>query len=152
MKKLGILIASAFLVGMTFTSCSSDDDSSSNNELLGSVVGKWNFSTEKYYENGVLVQEGPYSENAPGCSPDYLELFENETAINGDYSNDNSQCTLITYPSMYTRSENTLLVTEDGDVSIIQIVEVTSTKLVLKSNDTYNGMAVSAELTFTKAQ
>ena len=66
MKNIRILFASALLAGMSFTSCSSDDDSND----VGSIVGKWNFSTQKITTNGVVANEGPYNGNEAGCNKD----------------------------------------------------------------------------------
>lgn len=144
MRKITILVASAFAFGLTFTSCSGDDDSNG-----GSIVAKWNFSTVKYTVNGTVAYNGPYDDNEVGCASDNIEIFENGTALETDYFN--SDCDFETYPSTYTRDGNTLTVTDDGDVTEIEIVELTSSKLVLRSSDTFEGDTQISEITFTKA-
>lgn len=144
MKKIGILVASALVMGMSFTSCSSDDDSNNN-----SIVAKWNFTTVKYTVNGTVVYNGPYEDNEEACAPDNIEIFENGTALETDYFNSN--CDFDTYSSTYTRNGNTLTVTDDGDVITTEIIEVTASKLVLRSSDTFEGQTEISEITFTKA-
>jgi len=144
MKRFGILVASALVMGLSFTSCGSDDDSSND-----SIVGKWNFSTEKFIVNGTVTYNGPYQDNEVGCASDNIEIFQNGTTLETDYFN--SDCDVDTYAGTYTRNGNTLTVTEGGDVIAIEIVEVTSNKLVLRSSDTFEGDTEITEITFTKA-
>lgn len=145
MKKLGILLASALVMGLSFTSCSSDDDSND----VGSIVGKWNFSTQKITTNGVTVNEGPYNGNEAGCSTDYIELFENNTATTGDYD---ENCDLELISSTYLRTGNVLNVT-NGDISaVFDIVVANSTTMVLKNTYNYEGAAFTTEVTYLKAQ
>ena len=144
MKKISILVASAFVFGLTFTSCSSDDDSSG-----GSIVGKWNFSTEKVSINGITITDEAYSGNDEGCATkDYLEISET-TAVEYDYFG--SECTLDTYTSTYTRSGNTLTLTEDGEVSTVEVLSVNSNTLVIRSVETMEGGNITYDTTLTKA-
>jgi hypothetical protein len=144
MRKFGILVASALVMGLSFTSCGSDDDSNNS-----SIVGKWNFSTAKYTVNGTVTYNGPYDDNEVGCAADNVELFANGTALETDYFN--SDCDFDTYPSTYTRNGNTLTVTDDGDVNTLEILELTSNKLVLRSSYTFEGETEISEITFIKA-
>ena len=142
MKKIffmGAILASA----VSFTSCSGDDDS--NN---GTIVGKWNFSIEKVTFGGQTVSEGAYSDNEEGCNKDYLEFTET-TAVNGDYFG--TDCDFESYSSTYTRSGNTLTVTEDGDVSTVEVVSVNSNTLVLRTTEATEAGNINYETTLTKA-
>lgn len=144
MKKISILVASAFVFGLTFTSCSSDDDSSDS----GSIIGKWNFSTEKVSINGMTITEGAYSDNQEGCNKDYYEFAE-ATLVEGDYFG--SECTLDTYPMTYTKSGSTLTITDDGDVSTMEVVTLNSNTLVLRTVQATEGGNITYDTTFTKA-
>lgn len=143
MKRVSILVASAFVLGLTFTSCSSDDDSSG-----GSIIGKWNFSTEKVSFGGQTITEGAYSDNQEGCNKDYYEFAE-ATLVEGDYYG--SECTLDTYTMTYTRSGNTLTITDDGDVSTMEVISVNSNTLVLRSVEATEAGNVNYDITLTKA-
>lgn len=144
MKKFSILVASALVLGLTFTSCGSDDDSNENK----SILGKWNFTTEKVSVNGVVVTEGAYSDNEEGCNKDYLDIAAT-TVVEGDYWT--SDCDLDTYTSTYTRSGNTLTMVDDGETYTVEIVSVTSNTLKIKAVDTYEGATYTSEVTLTKA-
>lgn len=145
MKKLGILVASVLLAGMAFTSCASDDDS--NN--VGSVVGKWNFSTQKITSNGVVINEGPYNGNEQGCATDYIELFDDNTVATGDY---NENCELDVTTSTYTRTGNVLNVTDGEIAATFEIVTANATTLLLKNTYEYEGVAFTTEVKYSKAQ
>lgn len=144
MKKFSILVASALVLGLSFTSCSSDDDSNS----IGSVVGKWNFSTEKVSFGGQVISDAPYSDNETGCSKDYLE-FSATAVVEGDYFG--SDCTLDTYSSTYTRVGNTLTVNDDGDIVTYEVLAANSSTLVLRSVDATEAGNVNYDITLTKA-
>lgn len=144
MKKVRILVASALVLGLTFTSCSGDDDSNS-----GSIIGKWNFSTEKVSFGGQTITEGVYSGNEEGCATkDYLEIGET-TTIEGNYFG--SDCDFETYTSTYTRSGNTLTITEDGEVTTSEVVSVNSNTLILRTVEATEAGNVNYDITFTKA-
>jgi hypothetical protein len=146
MKKFGILVASALVMGMSFTSCSSDDDS--NN--IGSVVGKWEFNTYKYYLNGQFVSEEAYDDHEPNCAKDYLEIRENGTAKSVDYFG--SDCTEFSDESTYTRNGNTITINDGDSTETVQVLTANSSTLVLRYTDTYEGVTAATDVSFTKAQ
>ena len=147
MKNFRFIVA-ALAMGLALNSCSSDDDKSNND---ASIVGKWNFATEKYYINNNLEYQGPYEENEPGCAPDFLQIFDAGSVDQGDYSG--ADCTLDISSGYYTRSGNTLTLVEDlGNMVTFEIVSVTSNTLVLKNTYEYDGDTEVSEITFSKAQ
>ena len=144
MKKISILVASAFVFLLSFISCSSDDDSSGN---IGSVIGKWNYASEKTSVNGTVVYDEVY-EHQTGCEKDYYEILENGTAIDGEYFG--ASCTLTTFSDTYTRSGNTLTVEEGGETVVYQIVVANSTKMVLRTSESFEGITALTDFTYTK--
>lgn len=145
MKKIGILVASALVMGLSFTSCSSDDDNSNN---IGSIVGKWNFDSAKYTVDGVSESE-PYDDHEPGCAKDYLEFLDNGSAIAGDYV---EGCVLIPDAATYTRSGNVLTIDDEGSIDTSEILVANATTLVLRYVDTYeDGTIETTDVTLIRA-
>lgn len=146
MRKLGILLASMLIAGMSLESCSNDD----NSDHVGSIIGKWNFSTQKITSNRFVINEGPYEGNEPGCEPDFIEFNEDHTAVAGDYS---ENCELETISSIYTLDKNILdLSYGPVDNMEFRIVTANETTLVLKSTSQNNGMTLVTEAKFLKAR
>lgn len=138
MKRRSVFLATAFAVGLMFTSCSSDDSSSS---ASGSLEGKWNFETVKYNN---LPEEG-YEGNQTGCAKDYLQFKANGVYTNGDYEDG---CQLTTTNGEYTRSGNT--VTLDGDVGTI--TKLTSSEMKVRTVvESEQGTEIVMVVTFKKA-
>ena len=125
MRKITLLFASALIAGLCITSCSSDDDT----DDVSSVVGKWNFSTQKITSNGITINEGPYNGNEQGCNTDYLELFPNNTAVTGDYD---ETCELELISGTYNQNGNVLNVSGGGISATFEIVIANSEKNDLK--------------------
>lgn len=147
MKKLGILVASALLVGMSFTSCSSDDDSND----VGSIVGKWNYDRIKTSVSGQVISDEPYDDDEETCERDYLNIRANNTAEFGDYYLDPG-CVLDSYESTYVRTGNKITITDDEDVETAEIVSANSTTMVLRFTQTSEGVTGVSDVSFTKAQ
>ena len=74
MKKKLLLALSLGLM-ITFTGCSSDEDSSTT-----SIVGKWKSEKFDYYTNGVLDETVITVEENSSC-PDYVEFKSNGTYV-----------------------------------------------------------------------
>lgn len=146
MKKLGILVASALLIGMSFISCSSDDDSND----VGSIVGKWNYGRIKTSVSGQVVSDEPYDDDEPGCERDYLDIRADNTAEFGDYYD--TTCILDSYQSTYVRNDNTITINDDGDVETAEIISANSTTMVLRFTQTYEGVTGISDVSFTKEQ
>lgn len=145
MKKIGILVASALVMGLSFTSCSSDDDS---NEV-GSIVGKWNYNRIKTSVNGQVISDEPYDDDELTCDRDYLNIRANNTAEFGDYYLDPG-CVLDSYESTYVRNGNTLTITDNDDVETVQILSANSTSMVLRFTQTDEGVTGISDVSFTK--
>jgi len=142
MRKTIVFFVSIVLLGINFTSCSSNDDAPA------SVVGKWNYSKTLTSINGVASPEEDY-ENEPGCSKDYFELKSGGAFDAGDYSG--SSCTLDKSVGTWTQNGSTITIVTDKDTFSGEVVSVSSTVLKIKTTETSNGFTVAVVITFTKA-
>lgn len=146
MRKLGVLASIALTSGLTITSCQNDDDTSRTN----SIIGKWNFSTQKITTTtGTLINGGSYEGNEAGCNADYLQFFEDNTAVTGDY---NENCELELISSIYVRDEKDLTLSYGPVTSTdYRILAVNETNLVLENRYQNDGTTLVAEVRFVKA-
>lgn len=144
MKKFSILLVSALALGLTFTSCTNDDDNT-----MGSVEGKWNFNKVSYTTSGITTPEQDFDDNEPGCNKDYIELLTGGVAKAGDYYD--ASCSLDVSTGVWTRSGNTITIVDSGDVETLEIVSVSATALKLKSTYTEGTTSVTVNVSFTKA-
>ncbi len=140
MKKLSILFVSVLALGLSFTSCSKDDD---NNSTSTSVEGKWNYSKISVDFPGVPAVDQDYPSQNPTCGKDFVEFKANGVANFGYYSSD---CKVVTDPSTWKQDGNKLTV--DGDTS--EIISNTGSVLKLKSTETEGGVTVSSVITLVK--
>lgn len=147
MKKLSILLGAALMMGMTFASCSSDDDSSSVSDEA--LVGKWNYSKIKTSINGHATPEVDYQDNQAGCSADYVELFANGVTTDGDYYD--SDCTLDESDGTWTRDGKVITVTKFGTTQDFTVVSVSSSKMKLKATYVEGEFTYVETVTFVKA-
>lgn len=139
MKRLSVLVASALVFGLTFTACSSDEDSTP-----ASIVGKWNNSKEMYNVGGQNFPEVAYDDHETGCAKDYLEFAEDGTWTIGDYYD--TDCSLSTNSGSYVQDGKTLT-WENGNTTVIK---VSGSTLKLKTTETMDGMTMTTTETFTK--
>lgn len=130
MKKVSILFVSALVLGMTFTSCSKDDD----NSTPASLEGKWNFSKMGAMAGTqeVLVD---YQGNEAGCSKDYINLAADGAITDVDYDSTDSPCEAFTSTGTFTKTATTITVTIDGSSETVQILSLTSSELKVKDAD-----------------
>lgn len=103
MKKLGILLFFLITIGLTFLSCSNDDN---NNVSNASIFGKWEFS-----QHGI----GPVGKeiftdrvNTTECGNDYMEFLSDETYKVVLFRKDNGQCSTSEDNGKYTKIGSTL--------------------------------------------
>ena len=122
MKRISLLtlaILSSFVI-----SCSSDDGPSTSGEL----TGKWYFK-----EYRVFGQTIPYDDHEE-CGKDYLQFNADGTGANVDVWD----CVEDVASFEYTRSGNNLTITSDGVTDVVQITELTSTKLRVKTTSDFD--------------
>lgn len=122
MKKFNLLalaILSSFAI-----SCSSDDGPSTS----GDLIGKWYFKEYK-----VQGQTIPYDDHEE-CGKDYIQFNNDGTGANVDVWNCEEDVASFTY----TRSGNTLTITSDGVSDTVQITELSSANLKIKTTSDFD--------------
>lgn len=122
MKKISLLslaILSSFAI-----SCSSDDGPSTS----GDLIGKWYFK-----EYRVFGQTIPYDDHE-ACGKDYIQFNADGTGANVDVWD----CAEDVASFDYTRSGNNLTITSDGASDTVQITELTSARLKIKTTSDFN--------------
>ena len=112
------------LIGlMIFSSCSSDDDSNSDNTST-SIIGKWKLTAENI---------GGQSQSLSDCEKEQtMEFYSDGTVEN--YYVDNDPCDFSTITFDYTKNSNQLIFSIDGEGINGRTYVLTSTIEVL--NDT----------------
>ncbi|MBF6641546.1 lipocalin family protein [Flavobacterium sp. J49] len=117
MKKLSLF--SLAILSIFTISCSSDDSPTTS----GDLIGKWYFKEYK-----VAGQTIPYDDHEE-CGKDYIQFNANGTGANVDVWDCVEDIALFNY----TRSGNNITVTSDGESDTVQITELSSTTLKIKT-------------------
>jgi hypothetical protein len=148
MKKVIILFVSALALGMTFASCSNDDDSPA--PTPASVEGKWIYNKMSYTSlGGVTDPEEDYVGNEFGCIKDYIELKAGGVYGDGDYTG--SDCMLVKSNGAWSKSGNIIAVLSPGLAANFELVRVSSFELKVKRSGTKWGIIpVTINFSFTK--
>ena len=132
MKKISYLVVLFVALSSVFSSCKKDDDDDNNS---AKIVGKWNLKKEieKEYANNQLDETDEYTYPAGA----YLEFKSGGTLI---WNEDGSDPEAYSYRV----DGNKLTILEAGeDDEVYTIDELTSSKLVLSSEDSYMEGTVS---------
>lgn len=137
------MLASAAVLALSFNACSSDDSGGGVSEEK--LVGKWEYSTQKFSAAGQTTGEQPYDDNQEGCAKDYITFNADGTFSEGDYWN--SACDLSTNTGDWTLNGKQLVA--DGET--YTVVSVSNTKLKIKMTYTEGGINWVDQYTFTKA-
>jgi hypothetical protein len=141
MKKLSVLFVAIMALGMSFTSCSKDDDETTS----ASIEGKWNYSKVQTTLAGQAIPEQDYP-STPGCSKDYLEFKADGVANLGYY--EDSACKLDLETTKWTKDGNKLTIVSD---EVYEIVSITNTILKIKYTYSEGGVSYSVTLTLVRA-
>ncbi len=141
MKKLSILFVSVLALGLSFTSCSKDDD---NNSTSASVEGKWSFSKESVEFPGQPAIENDYDSENPTCGKDFVEFKANGVANFGYYSSD---CKVVNEPTTWKQDGNKLTI----DDETAEIVSNSGSVLKIKSTYTEDNKTITIVTTLVKA-
>jgi hypothetical protein len=141
MKKLSILFVAVLALGISFVSCSKDDD----NEAPGAIEGKWNYSKIQTTAAGINSPEIDYP-NTPGCSKDFIELKTGGVANEGTY--ESAKCELNLDVTTWKKDGNKLTIVGD---EVYEIVSVTNTTLKLKYSYTESGQTFAFTIILVRA-
>ncbi|MFN3755525.1 MAG: lipocalin family protein [Flavobacterium sp.] len=130
MKNRSLLFALTLLMGVFAISCNNDDN---GGETLVPLIGKWNLN-----QVGILVNNEEVLIDAPqnqaGCNKDYLELKVGNDANEGDYDSTESPCQLTVKTGSYSRTNNNLTTTIDGNTKTQDIMNLSTTELKVKDD------------------
>lgn len=145
MKKLKIVLLLVLTLGLSLTSCSSDDD---NGTVDGNIEGKWIFSKigTMTGDKEVFID---YPNHEPGCNKNYVEITADGKWKNVEYYG--SECTEESDEGTWTRNGNTISVSYDDEIETGTILKLTNTELKLKNTYTEEGITVDAIILFTRA-
>jgi hypothetical protein len=134
MKKVfGLLMVAALIV-----SCS-DDDKKPSVDMSKLTAGKWYQSSSKTTVAGNSESEN--YEHACASSKDYIQ-FANGIVTRVEYGSD---CVAYSGTDAYTLSGTSI--TSDGETVVVK--ELSSSKLVIESSETYEGVKFVYEDVFT---
>jgi len=145
------MLASAAVLALSLNACGSDD-SGGGGVTDAKLVGKWNHETERAVAAGQVIQEEqPYSDNEAGCAKDFIQFNENGSYAMGDYWN--SQCDLDTESGNWARDGKDITISGgDLDPETFTVMSVSATKLKVKYVTSFEGINLTEEYTFTKAE
>ena len=139
MKKFALLFVAVLTAGLT--SCSKDDDNAQ-----ASLVGKWEYSKEGVSVNGIEQLEN--YDHSTGCDKDFSMITA--TAII-DHTFEGSGCTEFLDNYTYTRSGNTITVTDDeGGVQPFQILQLDNSTLKTKTSVSIQGTTFDYITVYTR--
>ncbi|MFD2909825.1 hypothetical protein ACFSX9_13890 [Flavobacterium ardleyense] len=141
MKKRISLFVSVLILALVSTSCSKDDDGPS-----GNIVGKWEFFKEGVVVNNVESLE--FSSYTDGCSKDFTEIREDGTLSTTFYYETNCLSEII--DATYTKSGNSLIISQGGQTREDIIKELTQTTLKLYYTETSGGVEITKAKVFKR--
>lgn len=144
MKKLSILFLSVVTLGLSVSSCSSDDNDSA------SIEGKWQLTEEGAILNGQEILQPVTNEG--GCNSETYEYLENGTVINTYSEFYNSKCTEFTDNGTWSKDGNNLTEKYEGDSTgdTYEIAKLSGSQLKLKETYSEGGITFASVRVFKK--
>lgn len=147
MKKFRLALASAVAAVFLLGSCSNNDD-----EPAGTLEGRWTPIKTITVVNGGSETEQAYSGNEAACDKDYREF------LTGGlyrfvilYQNVQNVCTEDVETSTWSKSGNTLTITQGVDESgTYEITKLTNSELRYKSVATTGGVQIEVTQVFSR--
>ncbi|MGX7666091.1 lipocalin family protein [Flavobacterium pedocola] len=129
MRKIALLFVSALTLGLSFTSCNKDDDSSDSS---GTITGRWYYSKEGTSVDGTEVMVD-YSGNESGCSKDYMTFNSGGTVVVTDYDSFDAPCEVFTSNGTWSKEGNYVTVNFEGEAKTYEILILNSSMLKVRS-------------------
>ena len=144
MKSIKVMLAAVLVAGLSFTSCSSDDDGPSTG---GNIVGKWTPTRTVTSVNGRNESKN-YADNEPGCEKDYTEFVTGGQLRDVIYfKNASNACTEdADTDSTWSKAETTLII----DTQSYEIIRLTGSELQIKSTASAGGATLTVTEYFTR--
>lgn len=137
MKKITILFLSVLTLGLSVSSCSSDDD---NDGGTSSVEGKWELSQVGYVVSGKEMLED--AENG-ACSNDIYEFTNDGKFKYTEYYSNEGKCEPDTYNGTWTKNGNTLKIKFTGEDEESYETEISGNKAKLKQTYSEGGQSIT---------
>ncbi|PKB16233.1 lipocalin family protein [Flavobacterium sp. 5] len=127
MKKLTVLFLSLVAL-VSVVSCNKDDDNNSSTDA--SIEGKWQLTQQGDSDKTLApaVNEG-------GCATESLEIKTGGTFTVTWFEYFEQKCTQDNGAGTWEKKDNVLTIKEDGETTVLQILEISNTSLKLKGSD-----------------
>ncbi len=120
------------LIVVCISSCSKDDDY--NSQSAQSIYGKW------YYKETVINNTTyPYDDHEP-CGKDYIEFYDTNKIKGVDIWNCEED---IDWIGTFTKSNNSLTISNGFENRVVEIIELNSTSLSYKFFFDENGDGIN---------
>lgn len=149
MKKIKGLLAALVLVGLTVTSCGSDDSGPA-----ATITGKWNLS-KTVSKVGDATNTENYAGNEAGCDKDYYEFVGANSGALRDvifFKNAEEVCTEDeAEAASWNKSEDLLTVTGGDLEGAYEITKLSNSELIILSEGSLGGTETSVTYYFKKA-
>ncbi|HEY0047088.1 MAG TPA: hypothetical protein VGB44_10295 [Flavobacterium sp.] len=153
MKSFKFLLAAVLFSGLTFTSCSNDDDDNNDqNVTTGEIMAKWNHN--KTVQNfGGTDTEDIYENQEPECGDDYIQFAAggvfNRVVFDRDV--DTQACvTEFATPAVWTRTDNTLTISNGPYAGNYTISKLNNNELEFWEEEITAGSTTTRTYYFTK--
>ena len=141
MKKVLFLCLGLLAIGLTTTGCSNDDENAS-------IEGKWFFSQTGLSVGGQEALD-PYV-HTEGCEKDYWEFNTGGVLKEVSFNKDGSTCESDIVLGTYTKSDNNLLVSLNGQSNVYTIMTLNSSTLKIKVTLIDNGQPIDYVYVFRR--
>jgi glutamine cyclotransferase len=140
MKKLVLFVS---VLALSLTSCNKDDEGGTS----AALEGRWEFTKEGVAANG---QEALSDWNhAEGCTKDYTDITAT-TITDHLFFNEGTDCIEESDAYTYTRSGNTITMTQGSASSTAEIMQLDGSTLKIKMTETFNGQSMDYITVFTR--
>lgn len=131
MKSLKLFFLSVLTLGLSVSSCSSDNSSNDEQKTSASIIGKWEITRKGNVLNGDALLL-PYK-NEGGCSNDNIEYVEDGKYKENQYEYANSKCKTYNNDGTWSKGDD-ILTTKDilGNTFKYEILKLDDTTLRIK--------------------
>lgn len=150
MKKIKNLVVAFVIAGFGFTSCSSDDNSASNEVVT--IEHKWNQLRTTTKVGAAAPITNNYTDNVQDCSKNYIEFAANSVLKNAVYFKQDGCQVNIVDEGRWTKTDDKLVITNAGQLSGTYDIEtLNSNALTIKSTTSSAAGDVVTTVFFSKA-
>ena len=144
MKSIKVMLAAVLVAGLSFTSCSSDDDGPSTG---GNIVGKWT-PTKRVENVSGRNQTFNYEDNVATCNKNFTQFADGAIYKEVEYyiipSSGCAEDVLVT--STWAKTDNVLI----ADGVTYEVIRLTGSELQIKSSAVVGGSTFTVTEFFTR--